>query len=132
MGVKAAYYEPLAKQLNDRGMTAITADLRGLGLSSVRPSKKIDFGYLDMIEDMKTITDSIKQQFPKQKIIALGHSLGGQIEALTQAKYPDLFDGLILVAANSVYYKGWTGKQRYTNLLGYHLFALISRIKFLA
>lgn len=128
MGVKAAYYEPLVQQLNDKGLTAISADLRGLGLSSVRPSSKIDFGYSDMVEDVKMITATIKQQFPNQKIYALGHSLGGQIEALAQAKYPNLFDGLILVAANSVYYKGWSGKQRYTNLLGYYLFALISRI----
>lgn len=128
MGVKAAYYKPLIKQLNEKGLTAISADLRGLGLSSVRPSSKVDFGYLDMVEDVKIITDIIKQQFPKQKIYALGHSLGGQIEALAQAKYPDLFDGLILVAANSVYYKGWTGKQRYLNLFGYYIFNLMSQV----
>ena len=40
MGVKAAYYQPLVKQLNEKGFPTITADLRGLGLSSVRPSKK--------------------------------------------------------------------------------------------
>ncbi|MFK7978794.1 MAG: alpha/beta fold hydrolase, partial [Saprospiraceae bacterium] len=97
-------------------------------LSSVRPSSTIDFGYLEMIEDVKIITDTIKQQFPNQRIYALGHSLGGQIEALTQAKYPNLFDGLILVAANSVYYKGWTGKQRYVNLLGYYVFNLMSQV----
>ena len=49
-----------------------------------------------MIEDLKTITEHVKQQFPNQKIYALGHSLGGQIGALAQAKYPNLFDGLIL------------------------------------
>lgn len=128
MGVKAAYYEPFVQQLHTSGFTAITADLRGLGLSSVRPSSKIDFGYLEMVEDVKKIVETIRNKFPQQKVFALGHSLGGQIEALAQAKYPDLFDGLILVAANSVYYKGWAGKQRYTNLFGYYLFALLSRI----
>lgn len=128
MGVKAAYYEPLAHQLNAHGLTAISADLRGLGLSSIRPSNEVDFGYLEMVEDVKMITDTIKSKFPNQKIYALGHSLGGQIEALAQAKYPNLFDGLILVAANAVYYKGWTGKQRYANLMGYYVFSLMSRI----
>ena len=120
MGVKASYYEPFVNQLIDNGLTAISADLRGLGLSSVRPSSKMDFGYLDMVEDLKIITDTIKKQFPTQKIYGLGHSLGGQIAALAQAKYPKLLDGLILVAANSVYYKGWSGKQRYSNLFGYY------------
>ncbi len=109
-------------------MTAITADLRGLGLSSVRPSNKVDFGYLEMVEDLKTITKVIKETFPNQKIYGLGHSLGGQIEALAQAKYPNLFDGLILIAANSVYYKCWTGKQRYINLMGYYIFSLMSQV----
>lgn len=128
MGVKAAYYKPLVHQLNAKGLMAISADLRGLGLSSVRPSNKVDFGYLDMVEDVKIIVDVIKNKFPNQKIYGLGHSLGGQIQALAQAKYPNLFDGLILVAANSVYYEGWTGKQRYANLFGYYVFNLMSRI----
>lgn len=128
MRVKASYYEPFVQQLKAHGLMAITADLRGLGLSSVRPSSKVDFGYLEIVEDLKTITEVIKDTFPKQKIYGLGHSLGGQIAALAQAKYPNLLDGLILTAANSVYYKGWAGKQRYTNLFGFHVFSLMSRI----
>ncbi len=128
MGVKAKYYTPFVEKLAAANFTVITSDLRGLGTSSIRPSSKVDFGYLDMIEDLYTVVSTIKTHFPKQKIITLGHSLGGQIAALTQAKYPNLLDGLILAAANSVYYKGWSGKQRYMNLMGYYLFPLISRI----
>jgi len=128
MGVKAKYYTSFVEKLAAANFTVITNDLRGLGTSSLRPSSKVDFGYLDMIEDFNTVVSTIRQQFPKQKIVALGHSLGGQIAALAQAKYPNLLDGLIFTAANSVYYKGWSGKQRYLNLLGYTLFPLISRI----
>ncbi len=128
MGVKASYYEPFVQQLQQNGFMAITADLRGLGLSSVRPSNKVDFGYLEMVEDLKMIAEVIKKEFPNRKIYGLGHSLGGQIAALAQAKYPDLLDGLILTAANSVYYKGWTGKQRYANLFGYYIFNLMSQL----
>ena len=128
MGVKASYYEPFVQQLKEQGLMAITADLRGLGLSSIRPSSKVDFGYFEMVKDLKVITDVIKKEFPNQKIYGLGHSLGGQIAALAQAKYPSLLDGLVLTAANSVYYKGWAGKQRYTNLFGYYVFSLMSRM----
>lgn len=128
MGVKAKYYEPFARNLATANFTVATTDLRGLGTSSVRPSKQVDFGYLDMIEDLKIVITTIKNKFPNQKVVALGHSLGGQIAALAQAKYPTLLDGIILIAANSVYYKGWSGKQRYFNLMGYYLFPLLSRM----
>ena len=90
MGVKASYYAPLAKNLVSKGITAMSVDLRGLGTYSIRPSRKVDFGYLEMIEDLKTVVHFIKKNYPKQKIYGLGHSLGGQIAALAQAKYPDL------------------------------------------
>ena len=128
MGVKASYYAPLAKNLVSKGITAMSVDLRGLGTYSIRPSRKVDFGYLEMIEDLKTVVHFIKKNYPKQKIYGLGHSLGGQIAALAQAKYPDLLSGLILTAANSVYYKTWSGKQRYFNRIGYSIFPLLSRL----
>ena len=128
MGVKAAYYEPFIAQLTQLDFLVISADLRGLGLSSVRPSSKVDWGYLTMLEDLKTIIAQVKITFPDRPIYGLGHSLGGQIASLAQAKYQDLMNGLILVAANSVYYKKWAGKQKYFNLLGYYLFPLLSKI----
>jgi len=128
MGVKASYYAPLAKNLVSKGITAMSVDLRGLGTYSIRPSSKVDFGYLEMIEDLKTVVHFIKKNYPKHKIYGLGHSLGGQIAALAQAKYRDLLSGLILTAANSVYYKTWSGKQRYFNRIGYSIFPLLSRL----
>lgn len=128
MGVKASYYKKFAENLQKSELTTITADLRGLGLSSIRPSKTIDFGYLELIEDTKEIIEYIRRNYPDQKIMALGHSLGGQIAVLAQAKYNNLFDGIILTAANAVYYKGWDGLQQYLNLFAYNLFPLLSRI----
>lgn len=128
MGVKANFYHPLAEKLVNADLLAASVDLRGLGTSSVRPSSKVDFGYLDMIEDFKKTIDQLKNRYPNQKIYCLGHSLGGQIACLTLAKYPDLAEGIILTAANDVYYKGWTGKQRYANLMAYNVFPLLSRI----
>lgn len=128
MGVKASYYEPFTNNLVTQGITAMSVDLRGLGTYSIRPSNKVDYGYLEMITDLKVVLDTIKEKYPNQKIYALGHSLGGQVAALAQAKYTNLFSGLILTASNSVYYKTWTGKQRYFNRIGFTVFPLLSRI----
>ena len=49
MGVAASYYKPLAEEMRDQGLIGITADLRGLGHSSVRPTRGVDFGYEDML-----------------------------------------------------------------------------------
>lgn len=128
MGVKASYYAPFAQTLVDKGLTAMSVDLRGLGTYSIRPARGVDFGYLEMIEDVKEIVAAIKVTYPNLKIYGLGHSLGGQIGALAQAKYTNLFSGLILTAANSVYYKTWSGKQRYFNRIGYTIFPLLSSL----
>lgn len=126
MGVRGSYYENLAKQISEFGFEAIITDLRGIGNSSVRPSKKVDFGYHEMLElDYKSILGKMKSIFPDKKIYALGHSLGGQLASLFTAKYSNSFDGLILIACCSVYYKGWGSKQ-YPTLLATQFFKFVS------
>ena len=112
MGVRGSYYEILAKEIAEAGMEVVTTDLRGFGNSSIRPRSKIDFGYHEMLEqDYVSILGEVKTIFPNKKIIALGHSLGGQLASLFEAKKPNSFDGLIFIACCSVYYKGWGSKQ---------------------
>ena len=110
MGVSARYYETLAAALAGNGLIAVTADLRGVGRSSVRASSSTNFGYADMIsQDMPAVLDAVAAKFPRAPVYFLGHSLGGQLSALFLAANPDdtRVAGLILVAASSVYYKGW-------------------------
>src|SRR5262245_30704178 len=62
MGVMASYYEPFAKALVEKNVIAITADLRGLGNSSVHPSPKSDYGFHEMLElDYKGIIKKAKE-----------------------------------------------------------------------
>jgi predicted alpha/beta hydrolase len=108
MGVRAAFYEPLALNLARRGINAVTADLRGLGASAVRVGRGIDFGYHDMlIHDWPIIVDATRTAFPGSPLFLLGHSLGGQLNVLYTSLKPQKIAGLILVASCSVYYKGW-------------------------
>lgn len=129
MGVRASYYQSLAEELSNNNFTAVTIDLRGNGDSSIRPSRKVNFGYHEMIEyDYPMVVDYIKKQYPNQAIYLLGHSLGGQLASLYASKNPEKIQGLILVACCSVYYKGWSGMQSVQTLLGTQFFNLVSNI----
>ncbi len=113
MGVEAAYYEPFATYLAQEGLTTITADLRGLGHSSIRPGRKIDYGYEEMMQlDYLSVFKSIDQQFPGKKKIVLGHSLGGQLAACFLSRHDFGVRGFILVASCSVHPSGWEGMGR--------------------
>jgi len=128
MGVRAEFYQPLGKEMSAAGIHFVSADLRGLGTSSVRPSKQKDFGYKEMIEDVETIVQHVKNQYPNQKLYLMGHSLGGQLASLYLGKHPKAADGLILVAACSIYYKGWQGGQKWKILMGIRLFPILSQL----
>jgi predicted alpha/beta hydrolase len=70
--------------------------------------------------DMNTIIDSIVDMNSEAKIFVLGHSLGGQIIGLTEncAK----LDGIILVAAQTGYWKFWPFPLNIINYLTWYLY----------
>ena len=111
MGVRASYYKALAVSLQSKGITCINADYRGQGSFSIRPGRQVNFGYEDLILDVKELVDFASNRYPAHSLYLLGHSLGGQIGSLSAARFPESVKGLILCAACSVYYKGWPGYQ---------------------
>lgn len=113
LGVKAKYYRSFAENLCAKGFNVVTVDWRGNGLSSERASRKTDFGYEDLVQDTREVLAYINSWFPASKIFIIGHSLGGQIGTLLSSRYPALVNGLIMIAACSVHYKGWDGFARF-------------------
>ncbi len=108
MGVRARSYVRLAQGLSDAGLVAVTADHRGHGLSPVRPSRAVDFGYHEMVSvDLAGLVDWARDHHPDRPVYMLGHSLGGQLAALYAGSHPGRLDGLVLVAACSVGHRGW-------------------------
>lgn len=128
MGVKATYYSAFARRLAQEGMNVITADLRGIGSSSIRASKEINFGYFEMVHhDWPAVVDQVKEMFPQNKLFLLGHSLGGQLTSLyLSLQKKGKIAGLILVTTNSVYYKGYGFPDCIKVLAGTHLAFIIS------
>lgn len=119
MGVYAKYYNPLAAELAQNGMTTVTADLRGNDASSIRPKRGTDFSYTDLIHlDIHSVIAEIRSRYENVPLYLFGHSLGGQLSCLYASKHPQAVDGLILSATCSVYHKGWEGFSAYRILAG--------------
>jgi predicted alpha/beta hydrolase len=85
-------------------VTVITADLRGLGESSVRPRRGIDFGYARLVDDAARIASAARAGRPGP-LVVLGHSLGGHVGALLAGARPGSIDGLMLVACGTPYWR---------------------------
>lgn len=109
MGVEAAYYGPVVDQIVDTGLSAVTVDLRGHGLSEVRARRGVDYGYHELAAvDLPATLDAVGSRFPGTPIVALGHSLGGQIACLNAAAFPGGLAGIALIASCTVHYTGWS------------------------
>ena len=129
MGVSARFYEPLARNFVKKGLNVVTADLRGHGESGIRPGRKRDFGYGDMVvHDWPSIMDQVVKHFPDSPRIILGHSLGGQLSTLYLSEKPEKATGLVLIAAPSLYYRDWPFPRDLRILLMTHTFALIASV----
>ncbi len=119
MGVKGTYYKPLAEEFVKHDVTFISTDLRGNGKSSLRPSRKVNFGYAESInDDIKAIVDAILERYPSKEIYLAGHSLGGQLACLYTAKYRPSIKGVFLIACCSVFFKGYPGIESLKTLFG--------------
>jgi predicted alpha/beta hydrolase len=129
MGVPARFYEPLAQELAARGLGAVTAELRGIGTSSVRVRRGVDFGYHELaLRDLPAVISAARQVYPEAPVFVMGHSLGGHVSALYSSAYPEAVRGLILVAAGSPYFRNWGFPTNLGVLLGSQLMRGISSV----
>lgn len=110
MGVPGGYYRPLAEALAARGHPVVVGEQRGHGRSGVRPGRRVDFGYHDLLaEDWPAMVGATAARFPGARPVLLGHSLGGQLGLLYAGRHPDSFSAIVLAAACSVHYRSYHG-----------------------
>lgn len=128
LGVRASYYDLLTNTLHEKGYTTICVDWRGNGESSIRPSRKYNFGYESLIEDIHEIILWINKEFNSPNIYTVGHSLGGQLSCLLSAKYPDLLNGVILIASCTIFHKKWDQKTQKSLKLFWNVSPTINKI----
>jgi alpha-beta hydrolase superfamily lysophospholipase len=89
-------YAAVAEHMLAGGIAVSAADHRGHGLSGGRRTSVVRFA--DYADDLATVIVRVRDRWPSQRLVLLGHSLGGLI-ALDFAVRPDTaLDGLVLSA----------------------------------
>ena len=92
-------YAEFIYDLRDLGITFYALDQRGQGFSTrMLPDREKDFipDYGTYLADLKAFMTSVLHPGTNEKVLLLGHSLGGAVAADYAERYPNEISGLIL------------------------------------
>lgn len=119
-GVLQSFYRKIAEFFQGKGISTITFDYAGIG-ESLRGSIKDEKSHLLNWgnRDLDAVIQYAIETFPGHKLILLGHSIGGQLIGLAPSSLRA--DKIILVAAQSGYWKFWKGITRIRMWLNWYL-----------
>lgn len=110
MGTRARYYKTFGAAMADAGVSVACFDWRGIETSSLRASRRVDFGYRHLVEeDFAAAARALRERLPQAPLWTGGHSLGGQLSTLHAALHPQEVRGLVLIASGNVHFRGWKG-----------------------
>lgn len=110
MGLSARQYIPFGQALAEHGIECCIHEWRGLGSSSLRASRAINWGYRELLElDLVAAQDRIEAEGGEGPLIVAGHSLGSQLACLLAAMRPEKYQGIAVIAGGSPYWRtfGW-------------------------
>jgi len=108
IGVPARFYAQFAAEVAQRGYCVVVSELRGVGASSVRARRGVDFGYEELaILDLPAVINAVRSEFPSLPVVLLGHSIGAHISAIYTVLHPREIRGLVMLAAGTPYYRCW-------------------------
>lgn len=108
MGVPARKYIALAEDLKQQGIISALFELRGIDSSSVRASRRNNFGFHEILNlDLPTAISFIREYYQHNPLYLLGHSLGGQLGLLYMSMNPQQINGLIGIATGIPFYRQW-------------------------
>lgn len=110
LGTRAGRYETVAEALAARRLNVLVPELPGTGGSLPRPSRRIDYGYGDLVERyLPDLAGLARQQFPGVPLVIAGHSIGGQVAVLSARCGHVRADGLLTLAAGHIDHRNWDG-----------------------
>ncbi len=108
LGVAAGYYGPFAAALAAEGVAVLAADFPGQGTSRPLASRKNDFGYAAVSDDVVAATVAVAQECHAGRPLAfLGHSFGGQVALVHLATHSSPVSALVLIGSGSPYWRGF-------------------------
>jgi predicted alpha/beta hydrolase len=110
-GVPQGFYRAFAQWLNQQGVNAYTFDYRGIARS--RPAQLRGF-QADFSHWAIDIDTALGHVLPRHERVSLmGHSIGGFLAPLAQRVTPASLTSLVLVGAQTAYWRDWPLPSRY-------------------
>jgi len=119
-GVKQSFYTKFATYISSQGISVITFDYQGIGRSLKQNIKQHknnaqEWGSVDL----ENVLMYALVNHPDSPKYLLGHSIGGQLIGLAPSSL--VMDRIILVAAQTGYWKYWSGIERVKMWLNWYV-----------
>ena len=112
MGVTRARYHEFSLYMAGLGWTVVTFDYRGIGGSRRGRLDECDARLADWgNKDLAGAIDWVRQEFAPWRLVAVGHSIGGQIIGL--APNNRYLNAILMVGAQKGYWRYWDVPWRY-------------------
>jgi len=113
MGLSARQYIPLALALAERGIESWIHEWRGIGSSSLRAGRSVDWGYRELLDlDLRAAMDAVETRAGAKPLLIGGHSLGSQFALMLAGRRQRRPDALVLVAGGSPHWTLYPLKHR--------------------
>lgn len=127
-GVKQSFYKKFAGFLASKGITVITFDYPGIGQSLNNSIKSYTHNAADWGEkDLEAVIQYANDNYPQLNLTIIGHSIGGQLIGLAPSSVCS--SKIILIAAQSGYWKFWKGNARTKMWFNWYiLFPVLTRL----
>lgn len=113
LGVAARHYRPFAEDLAGHGIAVWLHEWRGNGSSSVRASRRCNWGYAELLqEDIPASLRAVADAAGSTPVWLGGHSLGGQLAILRAALGADGVHGLALVGSGIPWWRAFPERTK--------------------
>lgn len=110
-GVPQEYYGGFAHYLAERGFAVLTFDYRGIGRSRRGPLRRLAAGMRDWgLQDIPAALDFLERAAPGARLMAVGHSFGGQ--ALGLLPRAERIAAALVVGSQSGFWRHWPALGR--------------------
>lgn len=127
LGVSARHYRPFAQALAAHGIAVYLHEWRGHGSSSLRARRGVDWGYRELLDDIRASEATCDAQLPTPARILGGHSLGGQLACCRLGLDPQAADAVWLVASGTPFWRNFPPATRWWLPLAYRFLPWLAR-----